>query len=167
MSESVITLLQKIVLLQWLTLFAVTSLVGAFFLFAYWVRRGAPQTRQNRPKKKAFAGNHANTHVHPMPPYASALLRAVMANLEHTYALRKNAVWDRVRDPVVSGLVYRPYVQDQEETGLGNLEVEGVSIQWYRFPGNYDYSDREWSEGEWCAWYDRVCTRLASGTLNT
>ena len=147
-----------------LILFSNATIIAGIVLIAEKIRRGPTRlrARSDRVPREAMtrAQQAGNPHLFPVPGYASALVAAILEQLEEVYRIRHQEIWDRLRDPFVDGLVYRPFEPDQEFSAMGNLVVEGVSIQWFRFPGRHEYSDVEMSADQWCRWFERVQARL-------
>jgi len=147
-----------------LILFSNATIIAGIVLIAEKVRRGPTRlkARFDRMPREAVtrAQQAGNPHLHPLPQFATALVAAILAQLDEVYRIRHQELWDRLRDPFVEGLIFRPYEPDQEFSAMGNLVVEGVSIQWFRFPGRHEYSDVEMTADQWCRWFDLVQARL-------
>jgi hypothetical protein len=147
-----------------LILFSNATIIAGIVLIAEKVRRGPTRlkARFDRMPREAVtrAQQAGNPHLHPLPQFATALVAAILAQLDEVYRIRHQELWDRLRDPFVEGLIFRPYEPDQEFSAMGNLVVEGVSIQWFRFPGRHEYSDVAMTADQWCHWFERVQARL-------
>lgn len=154
-------LLETVYLLMVLGLGGILCILVVIAWLLHRLRTGPKAVRRTPPKRKLSQFEYGI----PVPSYASALVAGVIYELERTYPVKHNEVWDHIKDPDVNGIIYRPYIEGQEDAGLANLETEDVGIQWHRFQGNFEFCDKDWSPAEWASWYERTI-HLIKNNLN-
>lgn len=92
------------------------------------------------------------------PDFVDALLENLLWNIEVSYWNVNQKRWDRLSDPGIPGLSYRPHYwgDDESEAALPNFKLASSrqEIRWYKHPGRGMSCSVDMSNDQWVAWYD-------------
>jgi hypothetical protein len=88
-----------------------------------------------------------------------AFVDSLLTEIERVFWNRHQKEWDRLEDPRIPGLVFRPYYwgNDKKEAAKPNLKFDFSSqeIRWYKRPGRGQSCSVEWSMDKWREWFLR------------
>jgi len=109
--------------------------------------------------------------AYAIPEFAESLFETILERLRYIVQNRDQVAWDRAFDPKVPGVIFRSYCWNECRCPEGqhdpnceackpNFVFEEVEIRWYKYPGRGMSCNRELTQGEWIAWFDRCMAAL-------
>lgn len=138
-------------------LYANAVLIASNFFLLMRLRKGP-----RRPRRSYRVPRTASSHPYPLSPSSAALVCQLIRDLDIHFQNRHHEFFDGIREPSVPEIVHCPWSDGQEGTNFSNLSTPEISLQWHVAPGLYCFSDREFTVGEWAAWYDLNLSRIVA-----
>ena len=92
------------------------------------------------------------------PDFVDAMIQFLLWRTGLVFWNRKQREWDRIEDPGIQGVKFRPYCWDEDSTEADkpNLAFDGVEIRWYKYPGRGMSVNKDWTPVELVAWFDKI-----------
>jgi hypothetical protein len=110
------------------------------------------------------------------PTPVKSFLNTALDLIEVTYWNINQKEWDRITDPKIEGIKYRPFTYDclnhkydeqcTEECNEPLFQFQGAGIWWYKHPGRGLSVNVEWTEKQWWDWYINLVNHISAAGKN-
>jgi len=100
--------------------------------------------------------------------FHDALIEYLLNEIERVYWNKNQKEWNRIDNPKIKGISYRPYYwgDSEKEQELPNLKIGKQEIRWYKHPGRSQTCSIEFSPEEWKNWFDEAIELIQKNDRN-